>query len=203
MSRYRSRATVGFGVASLVLLICAGCWLRGPRAIIAPTLNETAVAKAAMDEYDADKNGKISGDELAKCPGLAELARQHHNEVTADDIINQIKQWKITKVGRVSYRCVIKHNGQPLADATVKLVPDKFMPAGYPGGEGKTDAAGAVAASVPVKGDDPPGMPYGYFRIEVTKDGENIPAQYNTDTKLGALIAGATIGSGTTYNMNY
>ena len=82
-------------------------------------------------------------------------------------------------------------------------MPEKFMGASYPSGTGVSEAGGAVSPTVPVKGDAPTGMPYGWYRIEVTKEGETIPAKYNTETTLGACIAGATLGNGLKYNLLY
>jgi hypothetical protein len=201
MSRYRSRSAVGLGAASLALLICAGCFFSGPRTIVPPSINGAAAGKAALEEYDTNHDGKISGDELAKCPSLSALASQHRGEVTAEAIQDQVKQWQVTKVGRNSFRCVFLHNGKPLEGATVTFEPEKFLGPSFPSGTAKTEAGGNCAPTVAVKGDEPPGMPYGYYKIKVT--GENIPAKYNTETILGTSIAGATIGSGTKYNLVY
>jgi hypothetical protein len=202
MSRYRPRATVGLAVASLALLICAGCLFGGPKTIYPPSINAAAAGKAAIEEYDANKDGKISGDELAKCPSLKSLAGKQ-GEVTAEKITATIKRWQDSKVGRVTYRCVVLHGGKPLVGATVKLVPEKFLGDKVPSASGTSEVGGAVAPSVPVKAGDPPGMPLGFYHIEVTKDGESIPAKYNTETILGTDVSGSTVGAGTKYNLVY
>jgi hypothetical protein len=36
---------------------------------------------------------------------------------------------------------------------------------------------------------DVPGVPYGLYRVEITKEGMDIPAKYNTQTILGQEVA--------------
>jgi hypothetical protein len=84
----------------------------------------------------------------------------------------------------------VLHNGKPLADAEVKFVPEKFLGDKLPIGAGKTNKDGIALISIPMKGsNDPPGMPPGFYRVEITKDGENIPPKYNTETIFGQEVA--------------
>jgi hypothetical protein len=42
---------------------------------------------------------------------------------------------------------------------------------------------------VPTTGpDDPKGVAPGFYRIEITKAGDNIPAKYNSETTLGQAV---------------
>jgi hypothetical protein len=152
--------------------------------------------RLALEMFDADKDGKISGPELDKCPGLkAGLARLDpaHQGVTAEMIDARIGAWKDSKLGRSPIMLRFTHNGKPLVDAVVKLVPEKFL-----GREmfekcvakGKTEASGTVMLSIDLPNPrDPPGVYPGYYRIEVTKAGMNIPSKYNTETALGIEVA--------------
>ena len=55
---------------------------------------------------------------------------------------------------------------------------------------GKTDQNGMAMLSVPTKGPgDPPGVAPGFYRVEITAPGMNIPAKYNTETTLGQEVA--------------
>ena len=48
------------------------------------------------------------------------------------------------------------------------------------------------------------GLSPGFYRVEITKDGETIPAKYNTETTLGAEAAGGREGnSGLTFDLQY
>jgi hypothetical protein len=51
--------------------------------------------------------------------------------------------------------------------------------------------------------EDPKGIPLGFYRIEVTKDGESIPAKYNTETILGIDVMGAQAGNTPQFNLVY
>lgn len=143
--------------------------------------------------HDADNNGKLSGEELDKCPGLkAALPRLNGGEVTADMIAARIRAWQETKAGRLPAACVVYHNGSPLEGAEVKFVPEKFLGDNMPSGSAMTDAGGTAQVSMAgVEGTahDPFGLPPGFYRIEITKPGLDIPAKYNTETVLGAEIA--------------
>ena len=57
-------------------------------------------------------------------------------------------------------------------------------------GSGVTDAGGRAVISYPYAADPTvQGLPPGFYRVEITKDGEKIPAKYNTDTILGIEVA--------------
>jgi hypothetical protein len=87
----------------------------------------------------------------------------------------------------------VLHNGKPLVGAVVRFVPEKFLgldddPKWI--ASGTTGESGGISVSVPT-GDatDPPGAPAGFYRVEVTKPGLNIPAKYTTETILGEEVA--------------
>ncbi len=143
--------------------------------------------------FDADKDGKIDGAELDKCPGLkAALSKvdPSNQGVTADMITARIEAWQKSKLGRMSLSCRVTHNGQPLAGADVNFVPEKFLGTNIQVAKGKTDTNGMAMLSVPTKGQgDPPGVAPGFYRVEITEPGANVPAKYNTETTLGQEVA--------------
>ncbi len=156
--------------------------------------------------FDADKDGKLSGKELDKCPGLkAALARvdpSGKGEVTAEMITARIRVWQQMKVGRMAASCRVMHNGQPLAGAEVKFVPEKFLGESIQTAVGTTNENGYVAPSLP---GEARGLPPGFYRIEITKAGLNIPAKYNADTVLGQEVAPdiPTFQSASTFNLEF
>jgi hypothetical protein len=161
--------------------------------------------------YDTNKDGKISGDELDKCGALksaiAQIDKGGEGFITAEKIATRVKEWQDSKLGRMSMTCLIQHNGQPLADADVKFVPEKFLGSNMIVASGKTDKNGLAVISIPTSGErtDPPGVPPGLYRVEVTKAGANIPAKYNTDTILGQEVAldAKGIREGIKFNLKY
>ncbi len=156
--------------------------------------------------FDADKDGGLSGKELDKCPGLkAALARvdpSGKGVVTADMITARIRVWQDMKVGRLAASCRVLHNGQPLAGAEVKFVPEKFLGESIQAAVGTTNESGLVGLSLP---GETRGLPPGFYRVEVTKAGLNVPAKYNTDSILGQEVAPdiPTFQSSVTFNLEF
>jgi hypothetical protein len=182
------------------LAIYAGCDSPPPR--VNQVSYTTSDAQKAMDMFDTDKNGKISGTELDKAPGLKAaltvLGADKDKSITKEQIAARIQKWIDSKIGRQTVSCTVFRNGAPLENATVKFVPEKFLTETIKLrgqtliGVGKTNASGMAMISWPTtKGPDgdPAGIGPGIYRIEVTKDGETIPAKYNTETTLGQEIS--------------
>src|SRR3972149_5931888 len=178
---------------AVYVLIQSGC-MPGQSRIYAPSISASSAGQEAMEMYDANKDGKISGAELDKVPalisGLVPLNSSKEKGITAADITARIEKWKESKSGRMAFSCTITRKGKPLAGAEVKFVPEKFLGSKMPVCTGTTSDLGYVSVSEPVEGpDDPKGIPPGYHRREITKAGENIPAKYNTQTIFGIEIA--------------
>jgi hypothetical protein len=176
-----------------------------------PSVSASSAAAAAMEQYDADHDGKISGAELDACPSiksaLDKIDTAGEGTVTAEKLTARIKTWQ-NGVGRLGASCTVLRNGEPLVGAEVKFVPEKFLGDSFPTGTGTTGSSGVAKISIPLsEKDNRPGMPPGFYRVEVTKAGENIPAKYNTATTLGQEIAiDNTVirtGSGITFDLKY
>jgi hypothetical protein len=170
-----------------------------------------ASAKKAMELFDTNKDGIISGDELSKTPGLAAslavLDTDRDRGVAPEQIEKRIKFWIKSKIGRQPVSCTVYRNGQPLANANVKFVPEPFFPEIKDIGEGKTSDYGMAMVTWPTtQGPNglPPGIGPGMYRVEITKDGETIPAKYNTETILGQEISEGNpdIQRGLRYDLN-
>ena len=186
------RTMTGCALA-VILAVAVGCQ-RGPSRLYPPPIDASAAGAKAIEMYDTDKDGKISGAELDKCPALraalAQIDATGEGSITAAKITARIKAWQDSKLGRMSLSCTVLHNGKPLANAGVKFVPEKFLGENVKTASGKTDANGVAMISVPTTGrDDPPGVAPGLYRVEITKAGDNVPAKYNSDTTLGQEVA--------------
>ncbi|MGA2032568.1 MAG: carboxypeptidase-like regulatory domain-containing protein [Thermoguttaceae bacterium] len=181
-----TRAEILLLVVGLGLLGPAGCGSR-VRAIVPPGIASDA-AKRAIETYDLDKNGYLDAGELEKAPAIR-AAFPDSNKVTEEDIAARIASWKEAKVGRVPFIVAVLHNGQPLPGATVSLVPESFLGSELETAVGTTDQSGRTMPTVPAHGSDNlPGVAPGFYRVEVTKAGETIPAKYNTATTLGGEV---------------
>ena len=164
------------------------------RRILPPKIDAAAAGAEAIKLYDTNHDGKLSGEELDKCPGVKAAIDQidpsGKGEITADMIAARIKQWQASKVARMPMICRVLHDGQPLAGAEVKFVPEKFLGKHLKPATGVTNDYGVAMVSIATKGpSDPPGIAPGLYRVEITKAGEKIPAKYNTDTILGQEAA--------------
>ena len=186
------RGMIGFVLAASVLMD-AGCSRRLSR-VYPPSIDASSAAAKAVEMYDADGNGAMSGAELDKCPGLkaalAKIDGSGQGKITAEKIAARIKQWQETGIGRMQLFCTVLRNGKPLAGAEVKFVPEKFLGDEIKTASGKTNSRGRAALSVATSSRaDPPGVALGLYRVEISKAGESIPAKYNSETTLGQEVA--------------
>jgi hypothetical protein len=185
---------------------------RALRRMPVPKIDAKAAGAEAIKLYDANKDGKLSGEELDKCPGLKAAIEQVDpngtGEITAEMIAARIKAWQDTRLARMTVSCTVLQNGKPLAGATVTFVPEKFLGKHVKPATGKTDRHGIAMMSIQTTGPrDPPGVAPGWYRVEITKADENIPAKYNTATIFGQEVANDAKGirdmKGIKFNLEY
>lgn len=188
---------IRFRIEVLGSLFCAvvaiGC-SQGVKRISPPSINASSAGAEAIETYDTDQDGKISGSELDKCPALKSALGQFDTDgdqgISADEIATRINAWEDARVGRLSIKCAVTRNGRPLAGADVRFVPEGFLGDDITPARGNTDAKGlAVVGSEDSTGRVSRGVSPGLYRVEITKSGEDIPAQYNTETILGQEVA--------------
>jgi hypothetical protein len=201
-----------------VVAASLGC-LGGPKRVLPPYIDAKAAGLKAIEMYDTNKDGFLSGKELDQCPGLkaacissgrvpptVDPART--GRITAEMITERIRAWQATKIGRRMIQCTVYYNGQPLEGADVNFVPESFLGPNMKTASGVTDRNGIAMLTIPLEGERPlPGVPPGFYRVEITKPakpakpgkpgepaeparpGLNIPAKYNTETILGHEVA--------------
>ena len=203
---------LGLGLVGIVALAVVGCGSKAPTAI-QPMEVASDAGHRAIEKYDANKDGVLDYNELAKAPGLRSgLARikklgtfrgpkpsesqLKDLKISADEIDARIKEWKEHGSGRITVSCrVFRKKGgakpQPIADAEVQFVPEDFLGPGLTTGTGTTDKGGVAGIAQPSRGGDDPaiGVCPGFYSVKITK-GNEIPAKYNTETTLGVEISG-------------
>lgn len=174
-------------------LLLGGC-NRGPAPLIAPHIDSGASA-AAIEQFDSDHDGALSGAEIDKVPAIkTNLKRADANgdgKVTPDEIDARIAAWHKSGLAVTKIFATVRLNKQPLEGARVTMVPESFLGTNIKPASGTTDARGMTFLAISAKPEEA-GMHLGYYRIEVSKkrpDGtEAIHDRYNKNTELGAEI---------------
>jgi hypothetical protein len=167
--------------------------------------------------YDTNHDGKISGEELGKCPAIkaaiAQIDPSGKGEVTADMITARLNKVIESKLGRMSLGCRVTRSGQPFPGATVTFVPETFLGSAVKPATGTTDANG-MAMLATATTEAPPagqravsGVVPGLYRVVITKQGMDIPAKYSTEagTVFGQEVAmdAAGIQEGIVFDMKF
>jgi hypothetical protein len=171
------------------LLACTAC-NQHPSAVVPPPFANDA-GKVAIEQYDANSDGLIGGEELTKVPGLkSALARVDTNgdkKISPDEIDQRVESWRQARTGIMAVRLYFKMDGQPLPGAQITLVPEEFLGGAIKPATATTNDAGQAIPYVSQKPEEQ-GVQPGFYKIEVSKkigDKELIPARYNSATELG------------------
>lgn len=183
----------------LSLLACTSC-SSGPSAVKPPSINASAAGSKAMELYDKNSDGKVSGPELEQAPSLkaalARIDKDGDKSITADEIAERIGVWKGTGTGLMTFACLVTLDGAPLLGATVTYVPDPCLGDAVKSASGITNASGKAAGGI-AKEDLPDptwpgGMQLGIYTVKISKPvngKETIPAKYNEQTMLGQEVS--------------
>ena len=185
---------ITFAMICISMMMGLSC-SRRPSRISGPSFPGNAGSQA-MAQYDTNKDGKVAEDELENAPSLRaaikNLDTNGDGGVDAKEVDGLIDRWIASKLGRTDCIVTVTRNGDPLDGATVKLVPEKFLGGAIQGGEGTTNEFGQAAITGPMPdGSSSPmsGVSPGLYIIQVTKDGESIPAEYNSSSKYGVEVS--------------
>lgn len=175
------------------LLALAGCsWNSGRFA--APKVDPDSAAADAIELYDANADGAISGEELQRCPGmLSKLAAYDANQDGAVDqaeIALRLAELLKHRTGATELDCTVTYRGRPLGGATVLLEPEPYLGDEVKPAEGVTAPSGVARLSIA-----PEFIPehlrrlkavhYGTFKVRITHPSIPLPARYNSQSQLG------------------
>jgi hypothetical protein len=186
-------------LSGLLAVALASCRFGNP-AVRQPTIDASRAGTLAMEMYDKNGDGKVSGDELRNAPGLkAALPRldtDGDGGVSADEVAARVNAWKAMQSGMTGVRMRFTLDGQPLADAKVTLEPEAFLGDEVKTAFGTTSQFGDVSPSIPKEERPDPSLPggahFGLYKVRVSKiinGKETIPARYNSETTLGQEIS--------------
>jgi hypothetical protein len=165
-----------------------------------PTINASRAGSQAIEMYDKNGDGLVSGDELEKAPALkaalANLDTNGDKAVSADEVTARVNAWKAMKTGMTGVRCHVTLDNEPLGGATVTFEPEAFLGDEIKPAVGLTNPYGDAAPSIPPKDRPAPNVPggahFGLYKVRISKienGKETIPARYNTDTILGQEVS--------------
>ncbi len=184
---FRTLTWIVTASAVTTLVSCSG---RPPR-LEAPAVQPANIAKKALELYDRDGDGRLAGDEFSA--GIKAFAKTADEDsdgtLTEAEISKRLLVHVDSKIGLQDVGGIVYMSGRPLPGATVKFIPDEVFGDVLDGASGTTASDGFV--ELVIEGNDLPGVNPGFYRIEVTKTNngrEQIPAQYNTESKLGEEI---------------
>ncbi|HEX3600695.1 MAG TPA: hypothetical protein VHU84_11170 [Lacipirellulaceae bacterium] len=186
-------------LAAVFLLTISAC-NSGKIVVKQPSIDASAAGKKALEMYDKNGDGVVSGDELEHAPALKEalgnLDTNGDKAVSADEVAARVNAWKAMKTGMTSLRCHVTLDGEPLTFATVTFEPESFLGNEIKTAIGTTNAMGDVAPSIPKEQRSSPKVPggahFGLYKVRISKivnGKETIPAKYNTDTILGQEVS--------------
>ena len=190
---------IGVIVGCVAVLGGWGC-SKGPTRVKPPGIDAAEAGQLALKEYDTNGDGVIDAAELNKAPALKasikNLDANKDGKVSGQEITARIEDWQEKKVGKMSLMVKVTRRGQPLPGATVRFVPEEFLGDEVKTAEGVTDAEGFANLNVPPDPSQPnlPGMHCGLYRVEITRQGDKIPAIYNTQTIFGQEVANDAAG---------
>ena len=176
----------------LMLSGLTGCGPKHPPAVVPDAIDPVA-ARKAMELYDTNHDGFLDAKELDQVPGLKaaikEVNTNHDGKISEQELAARIKGWTDLQIGRMPVVCRVTHQGKALAGATVVFVPESFLGGTLQSGSGTTNAAGSANISSPYAADaSVKGLSPGFYRVQITKAGEKIPAKYNSETIFGAEV---------------
>lgn len=190
-SRMNRKAQAGFAVLAFGVLAIAGC---SESYVLRPSLDPAVAADRAMEQFDANHDGKIDAKEMASSPALMAMAQTARSgpdkPLTRDDLIKRMQAWMSAPKTVFSIRLTLTLNSVPIDGATVVLEPEKFLTPEVEAAEGVTDSSGTVAL-VRVKSKQTGVFP-GAYNVRVSKPvngKETIPAKFNEKAEVGLEIA--------------
>src|SRR5690348_10428855 len=124
------RATVAVFAAGVFAISLIGCNF-GPKAIKPPSISASAAGSKAMELYDKNGDGVVSGDELDKAPALkaamATLDTNNDKGVSASEIADRVRSWQANPAALTGVKAKVTLDGQPIGGAEVLFEPDPCL----------------------------------------------------------------------------
>ena len=202
IGHFRTPFAIGIACCGVILQVTLiGCYSH-PTVVKAVDIDIPAVCTKLFGDHDADQDGVLTEEELASVPPLGSCVKRM--DINKDGNISQeelqahfVKVFN-PKIGMIGATCRVTHKGSPLSGATVHFIPADYLQlesSTMPIASGTTSSQGI--AQMEIHPDYlPPNMPKlrgmvrpGFYLVDVTKAGVNIPACYNSETTLGVEVS--------------
>jgi hypothetical protein len=174
-------------------VLMGGC-SSGPEGVKPPKINVSSAAAQAIELYDTNHDGKLSQEELAKCPAilitLDVYDANHDKFVDQQEIQDHLAYLLRNGTGATQLACNITYQGSPIAGAKVVFEPEPYLGNDIQAAEGVTNNSGAADLGMPPE-KAPAALKnmkliqYGTYKVRITHPTIKLPAKYNTDTTLG------------------
>jgi hypothetical protein len=164
-----------------------------------PSIDARAAGEAAITQFDTNGDHLLAGPELDRIPAirsaLGKFDSNGDKQVSAEEIASRIESWQIVPVAAIPLNCSVRVSRQPLAGATIELIPEPFLGDQLRPARGTTDNSGFAYLSMTSDDGNMPalsGVQCGLYKVRIAKlNGAKpaIPAKYNTETILGLEVA--------------
>lgn len=180
---------------AVVAVATAGCGQQRAEWQVPAAFDVAAVTRAAMETADANGDGQLNASEFRTLPALHGMVEPLDSDGDKQLSAGEVSAWLLRVQREAVAACetpmLLTHQGKPLADALVKLVPEPCMAAATEPAEGRTDDAGLVFLNTPTR--QTPGVRPGLYRVQITgkgADGKPLPPKYNSASTLGYALGG-------------
>lgn len=133
-------------VAAIAASCVCGCGQVRDQVAAMPSVDPTAAAEQAIEQYDHNHNGSLDEIELAGSPGIFAVRDRYdadgNREISEAEIASRLTAIYAGGTPWVSADCLVLQGGRPLAGAAVHLVPEPFLQDAIQPAIGTTDARG-------------------------------------------------------------
>jgi hypothetical protein len=140
------------GAQSIALIV--GCDFTAKSSVELPKVSPRAAAAAAIRLYDKDGNGSLSSAELEASPALKTAQKEYDQDkndgISQEEIVARFEHLFGASVGLLTVDCTVVRQGKPLANATVKFIPEPFLGDAIQPAIGTTSETGSVTPGIAV-----------------------------------------------------
>lgn len=165
----------------VAVAICFGCLSVAGCGSRAPTkggpIDAFYYANRVLEAYDTNRDGFVSREEARASPGWTAAFDHtdfsHDGKLAPDELAMQINTYHGSRFAHVPTVCELRGGGKPVANARIRLTPDKTIADLFQPAEGETDADGNAVMTI--VGAAEPGVFQAVYTVEVTASGSSQP----------------------------